>query len=126
MQRQTESSSSGGMGRRTALLLLGTLVGINMGVAGDLLAGDYPVSFKDVAAALVLSPFMVTCGGVHVARGSLSTLFMVGGFLFWPVYALLARGWLKSGKPWVLMVTVLWCAQGFFKVVLRSLVILSV
>lgn len=58
--------------------------------------------------------------------GSLSTVFMVGGLLFWPVYALLARGWLKSGQPWVLMVTVLWCAQGFFKVVLRLLVIMSV
>lgn len=108
-----------------AILLLGTSIGVGIGIMGDFLVGNIPISFGDIIISIVLSPFTVTFGGKAVTTTGLSSAFLIGGLLFWPIYALLARLWLRKGKLWILIVIVVWCSQGFFQVVHRLHMILS-
>ena len=107
------------------ILLLCTLSGIGMGLMGDCLADGEALSPGHVLSALLLSPVAVTFGGKAVTLTQLSSAFLVGGLLFWPVYVLLSWLWLRRGTPWVWLVILLWCSQGFFQVVHRSWLIMS-
>ncbi|WP_155893212.1 hypothetical protein [Cystobacter fuscus] len=111
---------------RVAALFLVTLVGIALGIWGDFWRGDVDIPLRDVVASIVLSPWVVTFGGDAVARSGYSHFFFFCGLLFWPVYAILARLWLKRGQLLVLVVICLWCFQGFFLVVHRFYRISSV
>lgn len=109
------------MRRRLFVLLVGTFVGIGVGVTADFLPVASPTySFNLVAFAVLFSPFSVTCGGGMVAIPALRLPLMLGGLLFWPIYFVLANSWLRSGARWLIWAIILWSVQGFFQVVHRT------
>ena len=112
---------------RWLTLLVVTLAGIAVGLAGDLVVAEGPITRADLVGALVLFPLAVPLGGGFFPFAkSLNLFFAWGGLLFWPVYVLLAWRWLARGTPWLRLVVFLWCCQGFFGLVYRLHVIMSV
>ena len=112
--------------RRRLYLLAATAAGIAFGVAGDFAAGDETISATELATALLLSPVPVTVAGASVTIKWLQPFFLVGGFLFLPIYFLCARHWMKSGKMWLLGALCVWTAQGYFQLVHRFFALMSV
>jgi len=114
---------------RAALLLL-TLTGIFVGVAADFASEvTYDplnnISLQSVPLAVLLSPVVVPCCGRAVRW--LPELFLFGGLLFWPVWGVLAWRWLsKQRSVGLATVIVVWSAQGFFQILHRLAMMLSV
>ena len=114
--------------RRRVALAAATLSGIAAGLLGQLVAPD-PVTVKEVAGALLLSPFTVTFGGLSVSIPGVRARSGVRrrGALFGPGYVLLSKHWLEKNPRWrYLWLVFFWCAQGFFQVVARLQGIMSV
>lgn len=103
-----------------------TAAGMLAGVIGDLLRADPGLSPRDVLWGVVFSPFIVTGGGAAVAPPALSSLFLIGGCAFWPIYLLLVVLWIRSGKGGFLVALFLWTAQGFFQIGHRMMVMSGV
>jgi hypothetical protein len=118
-------------------LLLGSLLGAGLGMLGDVVAVE-PLYFppRSVAdwvghfiGALILSPLAVPIGAAAAfdwMPHQLNLVVALFGLCFWPVYAVLAWRWMKTGAESVLIALVLWCVQGFFQVLHRLEVIMSV
>ena len=123
--------------RRLAWLLFASLLGVTLGILADFTAAEPLFSpprsvgalAENVLAALLLSPILASMGGFMVFAWMpppLHMLFGLVGCLFWPVYALLAWRWMKTGELWLLIVLSLWCVQGFFRVLHRLEIVMSV
>ena len=123
--------------RRLVGLLFVSLLGVAVGVLADLQSTE-PLSFPprsaaalvgDVLVALLFAPLVTTVGGFVAFRWlplPLALLFGVFGWLFCPVYALLAWRWLKTGALGWLLLLMFWCVQGFFQVLHRMELVMSV
>ena len=109
---------------RLLLLVLTTAIGVAAGLAGDL-DGPGSVTTGDMMTAVVLSPIVATFGGGAASYGGMRGLFIIGGFLFWPVYLVLAWSWIRRGCWWIMLVVPFWVAQGFFRLVHRMWLIMS-
>lgn len=108
---------------RTLFLL--TLAGLIIGLMGDVASGGVDLSTSNLVGAIVLSPLLVVVGGLAVGEGVVSELFLIGGLIFWPVWALLSWRWLKLRSAWVGALIVLWSAQGFFQLLHRLALVMS-
>jgi hypothetical protein len=105
-------------------LTVATGFGVAFGVVADFVVGGVHVSLGDVALAVLLSPLVVTIGGRAVAS-SFSTVFLIGGLLFWPVWALLTWRWLVTRRMAFAVMIAMWSAQGFFQVLHRLAMVMS-
>lgn len=81
----------------------------------------------EVAMGLLFSPISVTFGGGMVeVPGNASRWFLVGGLLFWPLFALLAWRYGRTRSPALLVALFAWCCQGFVQIAIRFGGIMSV
>lgn len=107
-----------------ATLMVATGVGLAVGIAADFAVGGVPSSFGDVALAVVFSPLLAAIGG-RAVDSSFSTLFFIGGLLFWPVWAFLAWRWFRNRQLPVAVMIAVWSAQGFFQLLHRFAMVMS-
>ena len=114
MNRDRNPTPNALLKRRRLMILLSTLAGVCVGVSADLL-GREEVTLGYSAAAMLIWPCMVTCGGGTVALESARYPLFLGGLAFIPGYVvllLLCRRW---PSVWTYVALSLWCAQGFFQ-----------
>ncbi|NOK11274.1 hypothetical protein [Corallococcus exercitus] len=122
-----EAPRQGSKRARILALIAVTLAGFAVGVLSDHLTGGAELSFENVVLAGMFSPWLVPfVGRGLVGVGAMRPVFVVGGWLFWPVYFLLARRWLAVGKGWRLAALWGWCSFGFFQVVHKFVAAMSV
>lgn len=107
-----------------ATLMVATGTGLTVGIAADFVVGGVPASVGDVVLAVVLSPLLAAVGG-RAVDSSHSSLFFIGGLLFWPVWALLAWRWFVTRQMPVAVMIALWSAQGFFQLLHRFAMVMS-
>ncbi|MCL2825216.1 MAG: hypothetical protein FWD57_14595 [Polyangiaceae bacterium] len=100
--------------RRIVVFLLSSLIGIVAGMSADLL-GPMRFDFDYIVSSLVLSPALVTLCGVHVTIAYAKPICTFGGFLFIPVYVVLAVWCVKKPTCLAYPAVCLWCMQGFFQ-----------
>jgi hypothetical protein len=103
-----------------------SIFGVSFGIFGDFVRNDISIGLEDVVISLVLSPLAVTFGGYFAAGSWVRVLFLFGGLMFWPGYALGVYYCVKKQSLYAAIAVGLWCAQGFYCVVHRFLAIMSV
>ncbi|WP_224245534.1 hypothetical protein [Hyalangium gracile] len=109
---------------RVLIATLCTLLGVVVGLIGDLVGGLESPGSK-ILGALMLSPLLVTVGGFSVTVPGLRWAFFIGGLVFWPVYFFSVWRWFRR-PTWrgALFLTV-WTAQGYFQLLHRMAVVMS-